>query len=328
MASCIDNIIGVKNPCDTEVTESLSGYFITDYPGITLQSAANIADEKTKSGYEYLKDLVRRAMLRLNNDILMYINTEFITNSIKASTWETGTFEYPYTTVAAGDANIQRGLYFRKKDLTCKLYKMFLENIRIFSAETVTTTLKIIDVGHTEYAPTINLVADEIKEFDLNIVLQGNECIISLPGNIEVYHNKPSCGIGCGGSPISDCVAVNGYMDNADLQSSEAYGIEADVLCKCDFSKLICEMANDKIIGQAAYELCGAMFYDEMTKTNRMNYLTIYKGEELANQASAGFSMYKQTLNNAFAGFERYLAKKDAGCGCIECEGASILSNV
>lgn len=328
MSNCLQNIIGVKNPCDANNTESLSGWFINDYPGITLQSAANVADEKTLTGYNYLVDLVRRAMLRLNNDLLSYINREYKVNSILNSSWQTGSYTEPYSTIAAGDPSIQRGLYFTKKKTECQLTKLFISKIRIFSDYTGTTTLKVMDVdANVSYTPTISLVAGEIKEFVLNIALQGEECRITLPGDIVVYHNKPNCGRGCDGGVISDCVNVYGLNDNVS-NTSECYGIEVEVLCKCDLSNLICEMISDKLLGQAAFELCGAMFYDEMTKTNRLNYLTIYKGEEIKAQAAAGFDSYRNYMESMFSGLRSYLVSKDGGCGCIDCGGIQIKTNV
>lgn len=326
--SCLDNIIGVKKPCSTYNVPSLSGYFVQDYPGITLQSAANNADEKTLSGYEYLKDLVRRAMMRLNNDLLAYINNEYKVNSIRKSVWKSGEYVKPYTVVPSGTAGQQRGIYFAKKQTRCRFYKLHLSRVRIYSNYTGTTVLKITDVdAGIVYNPSIELVAGEVVEFDLNLSILGDECRVTLDSAIPVYSNKPFCGDGCGGTIVSDAVSVRG-IDNGSLQKTEAFGIDADILVKCDISKLICDLASDNIIGQAAYELCGAMFYDEMTKSSRFNYLTIYKGEELADQASAGFSAYRNYMQSALNGMKNYLVQKDGGCKCIDCGGVKVLTNI
>lgn len=326
--SCFENIIGVKKPCSTDNIESLSGYFINDYPGISLQTASNIADEETLTGYNYLKDLVRRAMIRLNNDLLSFINSEYRVNSIKSSNWKSGNYNVPYTIIPAGTAGQQRGVYFAKKNVKCQLYKLHISRVRIYSAYSGQVTLKIADVGAgITYNPTVELVAGEVKEFELNLAIVGNECRVTIDASIPVYSNKPNCGSGCGGTPISEDVTVNG-ISNGVTQKTECYGIEVDILVKCDISKLACDMASDMIIGQAAYELCGAMFYDEMTKTNRLNYLTIYKGDELKEQAAAGFESYRNYMENAFKGLRTYLVSKDGGCKCIDCSGVQIKSNV
>lgn len=326
--SCLNNIIGVKNPCDADNIESLSGYMINDYPGISLQTASNLADEEVLTGYNYLVDLVRRAMIRLNNDMLSYINNEYRVNTIKASEWKSGVWNVPYTVIAAGTAGEQRGVYFVKKNLNCQLYKLHIVRVRVFSNYTGITNLRITDPGvGLVYNTPITLVAGEVQEFNLNHQLLGNESRVTLDSSIPVYSNKPYCGSGCGGTPISDSVNVYGISNGVE-QKIEAYGIEVDILTKCDISKIVCDMASDKIIGQAAFELCGAMFYDETITSDRLNYQKIYKSEELSSRALAGFESYRNYMQNAFNGLKNYLTSKDGGCKCIECGGVQVRTNV
>ncbi|AXH76553.1 MAG: hypothetical protein [Bacteriophage sp.] len=87
-------------------------------------------------------------------------------------------------------------------------------------------------------------------------------------------------------------------------------------------------LATDGIIGQAAYELCGAMFYDEAMKNNRITYLTVYRGEQLQQQAAAGFAAYHLYMEQAMAGMRNYLVNADGNCKCIDCSGITIKTNV
>ena len=118
MASCLENIIGIKANCDGSDTESLSGYFVTDYPGITIQSAANYNDEKTITGFNYLVDLRRRAMLRLNNDVQAYIAANYRVIGIQSNLWRTG--EYSATTIAEGVNGQRRGIVIYKQKPQCR----------------------------------------------------------------------------------------------------------------------------------------------------------------------------------------------------------------
>lgn len=325
--SCLENIIGIKAECDGSDTTSLSGYFITDYAGITLQSASNYNDEKTIKGFEYLKDLRRRAMLKLENDILTYINANFRVNTLVGKTFTTG--KYNLNTINAGSVGQQRGIVIYKQKTSCKTKKIKIERIRISpNADYSNIPLRIADTFGNVYTININLVNNEIKEIELdNLIIKGDEVQITLPSNISVYSNTPKCGVGCGNTDKSDCVRVNG-LNNGVTNTSESYGIEVDVNCECDFSTLVCDMAKQKIIGQSAYELCGAMFYDEMIKNHRLNYLTIYKDEEIKQQAQQGFEAYRNYLENAFLGLKRFIVQNDGGCDCIDCSGVKIKSMV
>jgi hypothetical protein len=323
--SCLDNIIGIKAPCSPD-TSPLSGYFITDYPGITLQSAANTADEKTLTGYNYLVDLRARAMKRLNNDLLAYVNSEYRVDGFVTNSFKSGEYNSPLTLLAAGTAGQRRGVVIASLKTWCRFYKIVVNNVRVYSNSDDDVAIHIVDVGAgVTYTPTVTLEAGVTKQFEINKVITGHEVQITIPSNVEVYSNKPDCG--CGGRAKNTYLSFNG-ITNSTVVATEGYGIEADVTLKCDISTLICDMATDGILGQAAYELCGAMFYDEMTKNNRMNYLTIYKSDEIKDQAKAGFESYKYYMDNAMLGLRNYLVKSDGNCGCIECGGMEVKANV
>lgn len=325
MSSCLENIIGIKAPCATD-TDSISGYNITDYPGITIQSASNVVDEKMKTGYAYLVDLRRRAMMRLNNDVLAYINREYRVNTFITDSYKSGELNASFAKVAAGTSGQRRGTVISTRKTWCRFQKMIINRIRIYSNYTGDTTLKIADVtaGLTYNVP-VTLEAGVGNEFVINKAIQGREVQITLPSDIEVYAVKPECG--CGGKPKNEFLEFNG-LNNGIVNVSESYGIEVDMTLKCDLSTIVCDLAHDGIIGQAAYELCGAMFYDEMTKTNRLSYLTIYKAEEIKSQASAGFEAYRDYMNSALMGMRNYLVNNDGNCGCVDCSGVQIKSNV
>lgn len=325
MSTCLENIIGIKAPCADAVLP-ISGYYITDYPGITLQSASNTADEKTLTGYNYLVDLRRRAMLRLNNDILSYINREYKVNTFISDSYKSGELILPFSTNIVGSSSQRRGTVISTRKTWCRFQKMVVNRVRIYSNYTGDTVLKISDVSAgVSYSIPIELEAGVGNEFVINKPITGREVQITLPSDIEVYKVKPECG--CGGKPKNEFLEFSG-LNNGVVNTSEAYGIEVDMTLKCDLSTLVCDMAHDGIIGQCAYELCGAMFYDEITKNNRLNYLTIYKSEEIKLQAQAGFEAYTNYMNSALLGMRNYLVNSDGNCGCIDCSGVKILSNV
>jgi len=324
---CLDKIIGIKKPCENEsqAETPLSGYYMTDYPGLTFQSMANTTDEKYVNAYTYMVDLRRRAMIRMQNDLIAYINQKYKVNTIASNIWRSG--EYLTDVIAQGTTGQTRGIVIYKQNLKCRLKKITIPRIRIYSAETIDTTLTIRDTIGKTYSVAVSLVAGNVSVLEVNLKIQGDEVQITLPSDIAVYSNKPNCGIGCGNSLKSDCVKTNG-LSNGVTNTTQAYGIDVEVLCECDLTTLMCDLATNNLIGQAAYELCGAMFYDEMTKTNRLNYLTIYKSEEIVAQAQAGFQAYRQAMENAFLGLRNFLVNMDGGCKCIDCTGVKVKANI
>lgn len=327
--ACLDNIIGIKDPCTgiADVTP-LSGYYISDYPGITTQFAANAADERTQTGKRFLEDVRRRAMMKLNNDVKAYINSEYRVNSIPFDIYRASEFITPATTLTAGSSGDRRGVVVSKVKTWCRLFKMCLTRIRVYSNQTIDTTLRITDVGTgTAYNVAVSLVAGNITTLNLNKVLEGVEVQVTLPSDISLYSAKPNCGCNSDKSYlITQGISYSG--GSYTLNSNETYGIEVDMILKCDLDSVVCDMATDTLIGQAAYELCGAMAYDELMRNNRMNFLTIYKAEEIKEQAQAGFQMYRDYMDKAMMGMRQYLTRMDGGCRCVDCSGVQIKTNV
>lgn len=323
MASCIDNIIGVRGVCGQADTESLSGYFISDYPGITIKSASQINDEKTITGYNYLLDIRRRAMMKLNNDVQSYINANYRVNSIPSSVWSSGEFKTNYLATSPN----ARGIVAYKQKPQCRFYTMVIQSIRILANYTGATTLTISDTGGMVYTINVTLTAGVIKELIINKEIIGNEVQITLPGNIPVYSTGVNCGIGCGGTMRNECVRING-LANGNLNTSEGYGILANILCKCDLSRITCDLATQSLLGQAAYELCGAMFYEEAISNNRISYMTIYQSDQLKAESDKAYARYEQYLTNMFAGLRNYLVQNDGNCKCVDCSGIVIKTSV
>lgn len=323
--SCIDNIVGMRSVCNQPETESLSGYFFTDYPGITIKSASQFNDEKTITGYNYLLDVRQRAMKRLQSDILAFIATNYRVNSIPAENWNSG--KYKTNVLPIGSVGALRGIVAYKQRPQCRFYKIVLSKVRILLDNTGPVTLTINDTGGYQYTTTVSVTAGVVKELILNKTIVGNEVQILIPSTNKPYSTGVNCGVGCGNTPTNTCVRVNG-VSNGNLNTSEGFGISADFLCKCDLSEIVCDLATLGLIGQAAYELCGAMFYEEAIMNGRLNYLTIYKDEQLKEQRDVAYSRYQGYLENAMNGIRRYLIENDGNCKCVDCSGAVIKSSI
>lgn len=323
--SCLENIIGVHGVCGNADTESLSGYFITDYPGITIKNASLNNDEKTITGYNYLLDLRKRAMMRLNSDIQAKIASDYRVNTIPAVNWNSGKFKD--NTLGAGVVGNTRGIVAYKQKPQCRFYKIVLGSVSLRLNFSGSVAITINDTAGYSYTINTSVSGGIVKKINLNKVIEGNEVQILIPSNISVYSTSVNCGIGCGGTPTNSCVRVNG-VSNGNLNTSEGFGITAEFLCKCDLNQIACDLATQNLIGPAAYELCGAMFFEEAIMNQRLNYMTIYQGEQLKEQSDNAYSKYEQYLTNLFAGIRNYLVQNDGNCGCVDCSGVVIKTSV
>lgn len=327
MNDCYANIIGIRPNCEVDNgTEPTSGYYIQDYVGINIKSAANIADGEMLSGLEYLTDLRRRAMVRLQNDILRYINTEFKVNSIQGEPWST-TKKVRGNSLGILTDNDKRGIVLEKKRKDCKLQSIFIHSVTINIANDESdATFYIADATNNQITTFSGLTLYENvdNEFVINRFFKGNEIQIYMLGDMNPISVDIHCN--CGGESSSPCVNVKGML-NTTLTKSEGYGITASVSCRCNFESLLCDLKMDQVLGQAAFELIGGMFYDEMSRTSRFNWLTIYNKEEIIEQSQAAFKLYADYFMASMAGLRSYI--EAAGpCGCIDCGGMQVKYNI
>lgn len=325
--ACFENILGIKPNCDCgESGEPKSGYYISDYAGITLQGAANIADETYHSGIEFLKGIRDKAMRKMQNDLLAYINLNFKTNNMIGYEWCSGK-KYNTNTISPAPT-LKRGILLEKKNAKCSLTKMFIQRIRVKTNFTGQTDLFVADLGGVLTTYTIDLVAGAITEIEVELPVIGDEVKIYIDGSVEVYSNKIDCQ--CRGGSSSKCAKVKGFTESASitLNTSEGYGIEADVICQCDYTNILCDLSMDAILGQAAYELAGAMYYEESLRTTRFNWMTIYNKEQIEQQVQVGFEAYKNYMENAMLGLRQFVVNADGGCGCIDCSKIERKANI
>lgn len=326
MNECFSNILGIKPNCDLDnyIVPS-SGLFISDYPGIGIKEASNLASGENGTGLDYLYSLRNKAMIRMQNDILRYVNKTFKINAIETMPWPT-TKEVRTTVIAADVGNPKRGIVLEKKNPKCRLQKIYISKISIAVPTTCVGDLTILDVttGTSLTYPNLDLQGGFANEFLINKSFSGNELQIYLNGDIAVYSVNPQCN--CGGISSSPCVNAMGMLNNT-VTKTEGYGITAFVTCKCDFSDLLCDLSMDPILGQAAFELVGSMFYDERLKSTRFNWMTIYNQEEMKVQMEAGFALYGQYLSDSLEGLKTYIERAD-NCGCIDCKGYKLYNNI
>jgi hypothetical protein len=321
--TCLQQIISIKDACNPN-PKTLSGYDLSDLPGINVRAASNIADEDYVTGKALLADKLRLAIMEVRTDILQFLQgNEYITQSVSAlfrtGELRTGTQD---GLIIAQNGNGWRGVSIFNNRPECNLRKLFISEIYIKTDYSGVTTLRIED-GDEYYDYEVTLHAGKIDAIEINFTASKNTVSILLPDNIAVYSVNPNCGCG---DKKNDCARVLGIVGPVTT-NAEAYGIWADVQCKCDYDYLLCQLATQGLLGQIVLHATGVKIMDEQLKTDRLNYFTIY-GEDKAESIKAEWSsIYAEKWNVLIASLPGILQTIDQ-CGCIECGGSKLVSNV
>jgi hypothetical protein len=310
--SCLEKIISVPDECNEEV--SLSGYSITDLPGITIKQSAAIASEKFISGINLLKDARRRAIMQISNELVSFLQGNGYAPKTVKSIWNSldkrdGSLK-PATNL--GD---YRGIIIKARQKNCGLQKMHIPYVYVKAQYTGTLILRIED-GESSYPYSFDSVEGSISKIAVNFTAAGDEIYLLLPDSVSVYSVVPNCQ--CGGSSAkSDCAKVLGYYNGIETKS-EGFGIWADVQCKCDYSYLLCQLATEGLAGEIALYKTGINIMDERIRTDRLNYFTTYGQAEAESIKAEWTAIYNEKWNSLIASLPKLLPALDR-CGCIDC---------
>lgn len=317
MASCLDTIIGIPDDCG-EIQASMSGYKITDLPGISVKRMSNIADEDYITGIKLIQDKYRLAKLNITNDLVKFLQGHnYVVNTVN-KLW-TSSNEIK-TTLAAGAVGQFRGLVIYKRTRHCALEKMYIPYVYVKANVTGEVTLRIED-GSDYYEYPIDVEAGKYLRYHIDYTAENDEVRILLPSDTAVYSVVPNCQ--CNNTEKSDCVTVMG-ISNGTTSKKQSYGIVADVQCVCDYEYLMCAIA--KQVGEPLMYLTGYLIADEAIKTDRLTLETTYKDEQWEATKAEWYGKYTESFNSIIASLPNILPRIDK-CGCIEC-GSSIKPNI
>jgi hypothetical protein len=270
--SCLKNIrcgkkvvIGIRDYKDCE--QPTSNLWANDAPGVTLKSAAAIANDEQKSGYELLRQLTINAVTMTFDDFISQIS---------------GTFSYDYITeirkikyfddTILGTLNKERGLILKR--WRSDMAQIFIEEIHLKAHSTGTFTIKIIDGNHTENI-SVDIVADEEKTIEVNYLADAENVKILWDNSaLEVYSgeiNKTFTGcLACGHQ--NDNFYMNGW--NGTTEEPRYFGIGVTAMVKCVEEKLICKaLPKMSLVIWHRFQM---LFWKEAAYSNRLNPIATF----------------------------------------------------
>lgn len=245
--SCLDDIlcgkriiIGVKDYADCAMPES--GLFFNDLPGITLKSAAQVADEHFQTGAELLRSKQKLAAKLVFKEFSEKMSAMFDFNNI-IELREVTRFS-SYETLPA--ANLERGITVSR--WRSEIARTFIEEIFVKADDSGVATIKIID-GQVTKEFTADLIAGQI--YTIRADYQAESESVKIVFNQQTFRPftceiAPAGNIGgCGscGSRNSQArrgLLINGW--NGMQEQNRCFGVGVRAHVKCDENKIICSL--------------------------------------------------------------------------------------
>lgn len=311
--TCYQDFITVRQAC-TNVTPT-SGLYIEDLPGISIQSAAMIAEEKYANGVDLIHDKVIHAIQLLQTEVQKQMMLKGMNIPPAPQAREFCSFS---KTLVNATAPINRGVRLYQNNLNSPYSCLFINRIYVKSQTTATKTIRVEDKdGVLIQSYTVNLTANELYTIEANLCVFDTLTYIVMD-NTDVVTFKTSCTNGdcCHwdhNKRASKFYSVTGWDGTHCDRNS--YGIGVDVGLRCDLSAMMCDVLP--YIQMAVLYKAGAEILKELLASRRLSIVTI-SNQEWAMETIPEWEMFVQNeMNTIMPTLLEQL--KDNDTHCISC---------
>lgn len=254
--------IGIRNGCDPT---SNSGYYINDLEGISLRLASDVANGEIRKGEDLIRIKERIAIIEVIRDFKLLVQNEIKLKDVIGQDSITGNW---------GDYKTVGRIGFKIERCTTGLTRIESQRFCVFPETSIKGAININEDGVLTQIP-VKLKGGQENCFNINLKSTAQE--------IYVYINL--CDVRC--KIIKDCTCKCGCNCCFDLTGLHmpdtewiegAFYVKTDVLCRCDYDKLICHY-KDMLSLAIMYKL-GIKLMNEVVFTQNYNGLIANSKED------------------------------------------------
>lgn len=308
---CFDNYIGILD------SDTASANLWIRMLGISRAQGAGTANDHYANGEALLRDILKRSVEMVKDEVKAYLYPYFkfntILSEVRSGVYDTDTF------LPASATN--RGLKIEKTCYNSRFSKLYVKRIKLLSSTTCAgvhvyikdgtqTTTKHADlVGNVPY----ELILDYKAINDIIYIVADNTAVTMCSTEISYNISVCGCGHGCANNS-SQFIDIDGW--NGSAESSQHYGIIADVSVICDEDELMCMLAMN--IRFPVFWKMGAETIREAQMTDRLNYYTLTQDTETLQTKFGYFeAKYKSAMESFAASVPALMCNIDRFC--VQC---------
>jgi hypothetical protein len=309
----------------------LSGIYINQLSGISLESVDKLANEDQVTYLAVWDDVQTRGLRRFTTNVIAYFKTKYRLKQLL----DRLTFGLSMTTEDLPPANEYRGIRVtlnpdRDSPMVSPLISIAFDKIQFYSDGYVgnltfvigdpnigvifTTIVAVVDGWNT----VIEHWQSPVIECPRSLSLAVNCSLLSTIKTVIPTTSSSGCGCDCACVCLSDCCSakVEGitYRNTAvSITPDNAHGFKGYVSMKCSYDGLVC--VNKDLFSTALWYLLGSEMMLERINSPRINKFTtvdLKKAKELQEYFEG---MWKQELGIVIDSIDL----NDGDC-CLECD--------
>lgn len=312
--NCLKNYVGIKGYGSAPV----SGRYINQLPGISLDSIQKVADKEQVTFLQVFDDVQERSWTRFITDLRNALRRRFQIKTAKTLL---------HIESADGVETISASAHYRGLLLDSGLDNngFFAFNVSSISLDLPQAAndvvIKLFDrTGHVLDTFTIASAAEGINTIEVNEAYAASRLFIAVDAS-AVLLNDTVLGAGNYDQPFAALTGRAAGISGGEslltspafvAQTSSTYGISAIVTPFCDYAHLVCS-DRELFIGAWMY-LLGAELMQERIYSPRINKYTTIDADEAEKLRDLYTGQYENALDDAVIGIQI-----SADDGCIDC---------
>lgn len=331
--NCLKNLITVVNPCDNDETYINGALDITAlYPDFEWGKIDAITDATT-SAVQELRALRWLAIQKVSSDISGVISRNGLAANLGIET---------YTLSGQADCSCGwtnptalspfRGIMAQLKRCSPErnIRRVHISELTIWSKQNYETLDLVVKDNYYQY--TIE-VPNVVQGANNVYALTGIQPIVSEGAQIEFHVNsdiydlcKTEQFCGC---KMNDLPYTFGTFDGNKWRNGKGlagYGITMRAGAVCDFDKVLCIFAGQKLVQYVVLYYMGHLISEKVLNSSKVNLYTTFQRADAKAKSEKYYNMYLEKYNELIVGMLPVLRGIDDGC--ITCKGVKTLTNV
>lgn len=327
---CLSAFIVLPKPCETNVSTVGSGIFHAEILPYFSFENLDVAARGGKSAQDVAEIIKFNALQSIEGDFSAYVRAHgYMVNSIiSANTFFDGAPPQPNCTAFVPSPSLTNP--FRGIQFLAKKYGG-LQRIRVNKLWVAPKTSGVVQVlvEHITQNSTIsavyyptNAIGGQLNDvFVLGgfqpITAQGDVLRITVDNSITPMCFTASNACGCSGGFAAPCYHY-AYYDGGILKTGRlgnSHGVYAQVSCLCDFSQLVCKLANDGVIPASLFKYAFEFEYAKyLSEVPHLDGKIIYNVAKYKEMAGVAKMQYDAVFTEVVQGLHKLLATLDPNC--------------
>lgn len=294
---CFEDYIGVGLHCQT--SDSVSGKYITDLPGVSLQNIDSVANEGQGSFIGVFADVKKRAISRLNKDVLSFLKSQY---NLKKSvqTYSTG----GELSGQESSLNKKHGVNVFTYYTGSELLRFYVGNVYLYALEEQETTIEIYSETNLVWSRSIttevgwNTIVVNAQFDSVNLTISYDDSNFTDIPNLVLLNNLCGCVDFC-----DDCeIQKEGvsFTNPASLtRVNDTHGLIVEVSVRCSYDAIICaniDLYSDAYLYALGVELMRERMYSD--RVNRFTTVDRKRAGELLELFTQDYQEFLKTAND------------------------------